>query len=320
MDRNLLQQVRQRLEGAQRILIASHVRPDGDAVCSVLGLGLALQAQDKQVQMVLADGVPAGFEHLTGVEQIVRRAASPVDLVVSVDAAAPDRMGGALSGFSQADINIDHHVTNTRFATINIIDPGSVATCAMLAEAFPELGLSFSPAVVDALLTGLLTDTMGLHTSNMNPQALRIAADLVEKGADLPMLYERALLRRSFEALRYWGAGLSKLQREGGLVWTSLSLAERKASGYTANDDAELVNNVAFVAGAVIVVLFIEQVNNEVKISWRSQGDVDVSKIAAQFAGGGHVPAAGAVVQGSLEEVQHRVLQATRAMLQSVPV
>jgi len=161
---------------------------------------------------------------------------------------------------------------------------------------------------------------MGLHTSNMNPQALRIAADLVEKGADLPMLYERALLRRSFEALRYWGAGLSKLQREGGLVWTSLSLAERKASGYTANDDAELVNNVAFVAGAVIVVLFIEQVNNEVKISWRSQGDVDVSKIAAQFAGGGHVPAAGAVVQGSLEEVQHRVLQATRAMLQSVPV
>ncbi|HKY79334.1 MAG TPA: bifunctional oligoribonuclease/PAP phosphatase NrnA [Anaerolineales bacterium] len=320
MDRNLLQQVRQRLEGAQRILIASHVRPDGDAVCSVLGLGLALQAQDKQVQMVLADGVPAGFEHLAGVEQIVRRAASPVDLVVSVDAAAPDRMGGALSGFSQADINIDHHVTNTRFATINIIDPGSVATCAMLAEAFPELGLSFSPAVVDALLTGLLTDTMGLHTSNMNPQALRIAADLVEKGADLPMLYERALLRRSFEALRYWGAGLSKLQREGGLVWTSLSLAERKASGYTANDDAELVNNVAFVAGAVIVVLFIEQVNNEVKISWRSQGDVDVSKIAAQFAGGGHVPAAGAVVQGSLEEVQHRVLQATRAMLQSVPV
>ena len=320
MDRNLLQQVRQRLEGAQRILIASHVRPDGDAVCSVLGLGLALQTQGKQVQMVLADGVPAGFEHLTGVEQIVRRAASPVDLVVSVDAAAPDRMGEALNGFLQADINIDHHVTNTRFATINIIDPGSVATCAMLAEAFPELGLSFSPAVVDALLTGLLTDTMGLHTSNMNPQALRIAADLVEKGADLPMLYERALLRRSFEALRYWGAGLSKLQREGGLVWTSLSLAERKASGYTANDDAELVNNVAFVAGAVIVVLFIEQVNNEVKISWRSQGDVDVSKIAAQFAGGGHVPAAGAVVQGSLEEVQHRVLQATRAMLQSVPV
>jgi len=319
VDRNLLQQVRQRLEGAQRILIASHVRPDGDAVCSVLALGLALQEKGKQVQMVLADGVPAGFEHLAGVGQIVRQAVPPVDLVVSVDAAAPDRMGGALSAFPQADINIDHHVTNTRFADMNIIDPTAVAACAMLAEAFPELGLSFSPASVDALLTGVLTDTMGLHTSNMNPKALRIAADLLEKGADLPRLYERALLRRSFEALRYWGAGLYKLQRQGALVWTSLSLAERLETGYPANDDAELVNNVAFVEGATVVVLFIEQVDNQVKISWRSQGDVDVSQIASLFGGGGHVPAAGAVLNGSLAEVQARVLEATRAALQVVP-
>jgi phosphoesterase RecJ-like protein len=319
VDKNLLQQARQRLESAQHIVIASHVRPDGDAVCSVLALGLALLDQGKQVQMVLADGVPAGFEHLAGVEQIVRQATAPVDLVVSVDAAAADRNGGALSPFPQVDINIDHHVTNTRFATLNIIEPDSVATCAMLAEAFPDLGLAFTPATVDALLTGLLTDTIGLHTSNMNPKALRVAADLVEKGADLPTLYERALLRRTFEALRYWGAGLSKLQREGGLVWTSLSLADRKATGYPANDDAELVNNVAFVAGATITVLFIEQVDKQVKISWRSQGDIDVSKIAAQFAGGGHLAAAGAVINGSLEEVQARVLEATRVALQAVP-
>lgn len=319
MDKDLLKQARQRLDGAQRILIVSHVRPDGDAVCSVLALGLALQEKGKHVQMVLADGLPAGYEHLAGVEQIVRQAAPPVDLVVSVDAATPDRMGGALSGFQQPDINIDHHVTNTRFAVLNIIDPASVAACAMLAEAFPELGLSFSSASVDALLTGILTDTIGLHTSNMNAKALRIAADLVEKGADLPSLYERALLRRSFEALRYWGAGLSKLQREGELVWTSLSLAERTAAGYSANDDAELVNNISFVEGAAVVVLFIEQADNQVKISWRSQGDVDVSQIAALFGGGGHLPAAGAVLHGSLAEVQARVLQATQAALQAVP-
>lgn len=319
MDKELLKQARQRLDGAQRILISSHVRPDGDAVCSVLALGLALLDKGRQVQMVLADGVPAGFEHLAGVELIVRQAAAPVDLVVSVDAADPNRMGGSLSGFPQPDINIDHHVTNTRFGVINIIDPASVAACAMLAELFPELGLAFTPAIVDALLTGILTDTIGLHTSNMNPKALRIAADLVEKGADLPRLYERALLRRSFEALRYWGAGLFKLQREGALVWTSLSLADRLETGYPANDDAELVNNVAFVEGATVVVLFIEQADNQVKISWRSQGDVNVSQIAAQFGGGGHVPAAGADLTGSLEEVQARVLAATRAALQAVP-
>lgn len=319
MEQELLKQVRQRIESAQRILISSHVRPDGDAVCSVLALGLALQEQGKQVQMVLADGVPDGFEHLAGVGQIVRQATAPVDLVVSVDAADANRMGGALSGFPRADINIDHHITNTRFAAINIVDPASVAACAMLAEYFPDLGLSFSAATVDALLTGILTDTIGLHTSNMNPKALRIAADLVERGADLPRLYERGLLRRSFEALRYWGAGLSKLQRDGKLVWTSLSLADRRSAGYTSNDDAELINNVAFVEGATIVVLFIEQVDKQVKVSWRSQGDMDVSQIAAQFSGGGHVPAAGAVLVGSLEEVQARVLHATRAALVAAP-
>jgi len=314
-----VKQIRARLDNGERILITSHVRPDGDAVCSVLALGLALKERGKQVQMVLADGVPSDYHHLQHVEQIASRAIPPVDLVVTLDAAADDRSGDALRGFDGIDINIDHHITNTRFAALNFVDPAAVATCAILAELFPELGLQFTPAILDALLTGILTDTLGFRTSNMNPKALRIAADMVEKGADLPALYERALLRRSFTALRYWGAGLSKLQREGDLVWTSLSLADRKAADYPSNDDAELINNIAIVEGASVVLLFIEQHDNQVKISWRSQGAVDVSQIAAQFGGGGHVAAAGAVLAGSLDEVEQRVLQATRATLQGVP-
>lgn len=314
-----MKQIRARLDSGERILITSHVRPDGDAVCSVLALGLALKELGKQVQMVLADGVPSDYHHLQHVEQIASRAIPPVDLVVTLDAAADDRSGDALRGFDGIDINIDHHITNTRFAALNFVDPAAVATCAILAELFPELGLQFTPAILDALLTGILTDTLGFRTSNMNPKALRIAADMVEKGADLPALYERALLRRSFTALRYWGAGLSKLQREGDLVWTSLSLADRKAADYPSNDDAELINNIAIVEGASVVLLFIEQHDNQVKISWRSQGAVDVSQIAAQFGGGGHVAAAGAVLAGSLDEVEQRVLQATRATLQGVP-
>jgi phosphoesterase RecJ-like protein len=319
VDKDLLKQTRQRFEDAQNILVVSHVRPDGDAICSVLGLGLALQAKGKNVQMVLSDGVPSGYKHLAGSDQIHRKAKDPVDLVVAVDSAAQDRTGEALREHPNVDINIDHHVTNTRYGAINIIDPASVATCAMLTELLPEFGLEFSPAVVDALLTGILTDTMGLHTSNMNPKALRIAAHLVEMGADLPALYERALLRRSFASLRYWGAGLSKIQREGDLIWASLSLEDRKTAEYPGNDDAELVNNIAFVEGGKIVVLFIEQADNQVKVSWRSQGDYDVAQIAAQFGGGGHRAAAGAVVAGNLADVQSRVLAAVRTALQAVP-
>lgn len=318
MDNSLLTQARQRLHSAERILIVSHVRPDGDAICSVLGLGLALQATGKDVQMVLSDGLPEGFDHLAGVEQIRRKAEGQVDLVVALDAAAQERTGEALRAHPKVHLNIDHHITNTLFGELNLIDAESVATCAMLAEHLPALGLDFAPGVADALMTGLLTDTIGFHTSNMTPKALRLGATLMEKGANLPTLYERALLRRSFQALRYWGAGLTSLQREGGLVWASLTLADRKAAGYPANDDAELVNNIAFVEGAAVVVLFVEQHDNQVKMSWRSKGDIDVSQIAAQFGGGGHVAAAGANLSGSLVEVQTQVLAATRAALQAV--
>lgn len=315
MNTELLQQAAARLRAAQRVLVTSHVRPDGDAVSSVLALGLALQAKGKQVQMVLADGVPADFKHLHGWAEVVRSAVAPVDLVVTVDAATQDRCGESLSGFPKVDINIDHHISNTNFGELNLVDPAAVATCALLAEHFPILGLEFSPAVLDALLTGILTDTMGFRTSNMTPKALRLSADLVEQGADLPALYERALLRRSFQAMRYWGAGLTSLQQEGGLVWGSLTLADRKAASYPGNDDAELINNISMIEGAAITVLFVEQADGQVKVSWRSQGGHDVSRIAAQFGGGGHVAAAGAVVHGSLAEAHERVLAATRAAL-----
>ncbi|MCL4258879.1 MAG: DHH family phosphoesterase [Anaerolineales bacterium] len=310
-----IQQIAARLRAAQRVLVTSHVRPDGDAIASVLAMGLALQTQGKQVQMVLADGAPADFKHLYGWADVVRTAQGPVDLVITVDAATQDRCGEALSGYPKVDINIDHHISNNNYGELNLVDPASVATCALLAEHFPALGLDFSPGVIDALLTGILTDTMGFRTSNMTPKALRLSADLVEKGADLPALYERALLRRSFQAMRYWGAGLTSLQQDGGLVWGTLSLADRQAVGYPGNDDAELVNNISMIEGAAITVLFVEQADQQVKISWRSQGGHDVSRIAAQFGGGGHTAAAGAVVNGSLAQAHERVLAATRAAM-----
>ncbi len=319
MDKQLLDQVRQRLASAKRVLLTSHVRPDGDAVSSVLSLGLALQEIGKNVQMVLSDGVSSDARHLKGTELIVKKSTAPVDLVITLDAAAQDRCGAALSDFPKVDLNIDHHITNTRFGALNLIDPAAVSTTAVLADSFPALGLPFTPAVIDALLNGMITDTLGFRTSNMTPKAMRIAADLMEKGADLPALYERALLRRSFTAMRYWGAGLSTLQRDDGLVWATLSLADRNATGYPGNDDAELVSNVSMIEGAAITVLFIEQADNQVKVSWRSQGGHDVAQLAAQFGGGGHVAAAGAVLTGSLAEVQERVLQASRATLQAVP-
>lgn len=319
LDKALIQKARNRMEEAESILIASHVGPDGDAVCSTLALGLALQNEGKSVQMVLSDGLSPGFEHLAGTEQIVTKASAPVDLAIAVDCGDMERLGSSISGQPKVHINIDHHMTNTLFGEINLVDSESVAVCAMLAEHLEALGLAFTPAVVDALYTGLLTDTLGLRTSNMTPKALRIAADLAERGAKIQLLYEKALLRRSFEAMRYWGAGLSKLQREDGILWSTLTLEDRKLAGYPDSDDAELINSLASTEGAAVTVLIIEQSDRQSKVSWRSRGDYDVATLAASFGGGGHRAASGATVEGSLEEVQARVLAATRELLQAEP-
>ena len=314
----LQEAIRQQLHQVARVVVVSHIRPDGDAIGSLLGVGLALLSAGKEVQMVLMDGVPASFRHLPGSERIRRKVEGEYDLAVVVDCSDLQRTGRAL-GERAPDINIDHHITNLNFAKLNLVIPEAVATAAILTEYLPRWGLEIEQPVAEALLTGIVTDTIGFRTSNVTPHALRLAAGLMERGADLPNLYTRALVSKTFEAAQYWGRGLEKIQREDGLVWTSLTLEDRQAAAYPGNDDADLVNVLASVESNVAVI-FVEQREGRVKVSWRARRGYDVSQIALQFGGGGHAAAAGADVSGPLESVQKQVLDATREMLaQTVP-
>ncbi len=306
-------EIRQKFAAAERIALAAHIRPDGDAVGSLLGLGLALQAKGKQVQMILLDGVPGNLRYLYGSQQIRRKLPEEADLYVTVDSSELARIGGVF-GERKPDIQIDHHITNTLFANTNFVIGDAVATCAILAEYLPEWGLEFDQNIAAALLTGILTDTIGFRTSNMTPAALHLAAKMMEHGANLPDLYAQSLTSKTYEAVRYWAMGLDKIQREDGLVWTSLSLADRQKAEYPGNDDADLVNVLSSIDSKVAVI-FVEQKADRVKISWRAKLGCDVSQIALQFGGGGHAAAAGAEVNGSLESVQERVIQATCAFL-----
>ena len=315
MDDVTLHSARQLLDGAQKILVVSHIRPDGDAVGSVLGLGLALQATGKDVQMVLEDGVPKSFRHLAGSDQILKQ---PKDLdvcTIVVDCSDRSRIGQVLPENVQPNINIDHHNTNLNFAAINLVDSQATATTEILAKLIPAWGLTITPEVAEALLTGLITDTLGFRVAGMSPATLRIAADLFELGADLPTLYAKALLTRSYEAARYWGSGLSAIKLEDRLLWTCLTLENRRATNYPGRDDADLVNILQTIEDADIFVIFIEQSQDSVKVSWRARPGFDVSKVALQFGGGGHKPAAGAEIEGSIDEVITQVLTATRSLL-----
>ncbi|HNO94652.1 MAG TPA: DHH family phosphoesterase [Anaerolineales bacterium] len=308
--------IKNRLADAKKVVIASHVRPDGDAIGSLLGLGLALIEAGKTVEMILVDGAPASFKFLEGSELIKKEPTGGHDTFITVDCADFKRTGKIFESFGQPDINIDHHKTNEKFGKLNLIEAEEVATAAILTNHLPTWGLKITKPVAAALLTGILTDTLGFRTSNVTPEALRQAATLMESGVDLPEIYMQSLVRKSFPAAKYWGAGLSSLESKDGIVWGTLTLEDRTSASYGGNDDADLINMISAIEGHKVGMVFVQQTDNKVKISWRAlQAGIDVSPIAKHFNGGGHAAAAGADIEGSLADIKKDALNVTKKLL-----
>jgi len=306
----------ERLKIAQRILVTTHIHPDGDSIGSLLGIGLALIDAGKEVQMVLDDGIPSDLRFLQDCDKILNRPDGSFDLILIVDCSDLERVGKALAGLQKPDINIDHHATNMNFARINLVDTCASATTEIIRVIIEELRIPLSQPIANALMTGLITDTIGFRTNNVTPRTLRMASELLETGINLSDLYHRTLIRRSFESAHLWGFGLKNLERNGRLIWTTLSLKDRETAGYPGRDDADLINFLTVIDGVDIALVFLEQKDGSVKVSWRAQPEYDVSRLALRFGGGGHPAAAGAEIQGSLPYVQTSVLNLTLSLLE----
>jgi phosphoesterase RecJ-like protein len=263
---------------------------------------------------VLEDGA-GKFQYLPGAEKILRKAEGKFDMVIVVDCSDPDRVGDALNGYGKPDLVVDHHKTNVNFGDFNIVESSQAATAAILYDHLPAWGLAFNPDVAACLLSGIIGDTIGFRTSNVDSGLMRRAAALMDLGADLSYIYREELVIMPYVAAKYWGAGLKRLAYDDGLVCTYLTLADREEIGYAGNDDADLVNVLSSVREAEIALIFIEQAQNKIKVSWRARPGLDVSGIAFKFGGGGHAAAAGADIDGSLQEVMGLVIDETRKLL-----
>lgn len=314
-DSAQIDQVRRELGEAKRVLVVSHIRPDGDAVGALLGLGLALSNAGKDVQMVLPDGIPSIFQFLDGYERVRIHPEGEFDYLCFVDCSELERAQSALTGDIKPDLNIDHHPTNSNFARINLVDTNAASTTEIIADLLPLWDLPLTKDVASALLTGLVTDTIGFRTSNVSPKAMRLAAELMELDANLSDIYHHTLVYRSIEAVRLWGIGLGKLERSGRMVWTSLTLDDRKSVNYPGRDDADLVNILTSIEDIDVALIFSEQPHQKIKVSWRSRPGFDVSKLAMSFGGGGHSAASGAEIEGNLQNVKDEVLKETSLIL-----
>ena len=307
------------LRGAQRIALVSHRDPDPDTIGSALALGLGLESLGKRVSWHCADPVPEQQRFLHGSERFTQDPPpEDADLVVTVDFGSVDRAKFALPARPTL-VNIDHHASNDNFGTANLVDVTAAASAELVSRVIDALEIKWTPEMATAALVGIMTDTGSFQFPSTDARALDRAARLREAGADLQAITYNIFRNKRFEALKLWGFAFSRLRREenGQLVWTEIRVGDIEEAEARDEDISGLVEQVARSSGMRVGLLFNEQ-RGVVKISCRTsqwEPSVDASALMAQFGGGGHVRAAGALIEGDLPSVRDRVLHAARAAL-----
>lgn len=317
MNQNLYRSIHNLLQPAGRILLVTHVAPDGDAIGSLLGLGWLLKTEGKELTLACEDRVPGAYTWLPGSAEVVQRGEGSYDLIISLDCNDRHRMGQVvddrLAGVPL--LNIDHHVTNTRFGTVNWVEPLAVATSQMVLELADASGWPLTESAATCLLNGLVTDTRSFRTSNVDTAAMRAVLRLMEAGAPLAEISRRALEERSLASVRLWGQAIERLQLEDGILWTEVTRAMRRRWSSNEDESSGLANFLVGVHEAKMVIVFAEKDDGTVDVSLRAVPHYNVADVAVRLGGGGHPLAAGCTLQEDLPRARERVLAEARQAL-----
>jgi phosphoesterase RecJ-like protein len=296
-------------------LMLGHVHPDADVLGTLLALDDMLTARGFAVSAGGPHPAPEVLSFLPGVGRYRTLAAveGPLDVVVLTDCPNPLRTQGLLEqarATGATILNIDHHPDNRRYGDVNWIEPSAAATGEMVYHLGLALGARITPDVATNLFTAIHTDTGSFRYSNTTEETFRIAAALVTAGARPALVSGHLYERRTGDALRWLGEALRRIEvsADGRVAWLALPSGIMPESFIEAE---ELVNYPRSIE-SVRVACFLRQLGDQVKVSLRAKGDVDVSRIAARFGGGGHPNASGCTVPGALPEVTRAVLDAVR--------
>jgi len=299
--------------------VLCHMHPDGDALGSMLGLALALERLGKRVHRVSPDGVPPPYDFLPGSRAVRRRLPRdlpPLAIVVDCDGLA--RLGPLARRTGQVAhvVAIDHHATGKAFGALRWVDPSAAAVGALLSELVAALGVPFDREIATCLYTAILTDTGRFSYTNTTARALRIAARLVQAGADPGAIYQQVYETKSLAQAALLGAALSRLSTadEGRIVLSALTRADFAATGANDSDTEGIIDQIRAVRQAEVAVLLVER-GGEVRCSMRSRGRADVARVAEALGGGGHPQAAGCTVAGPLARARKQAIRLIAAEL-----
>src|SRR6266571_255664 len=318
------------VDPARTAALITHVTPDGDGIGAELCLFSYLRSRGIETLIINTEPLPAkyrfldpdgrveAFEHGRH-EEYLRNA----DLIFMLDNSATSRMGPlepAIRASRGTTICIDHHNVVEPFWKVNIIDPEACATGELVFQIIKAMGGRVDRNAAQAAYVSLVTDTGYFRFSKTSPRCHEAAAEMLAAGVRPPQVYEEVFERNSAALLRLGGVAMADLrQEEGGrLAWISLTREQVVRCQAETEDTSEIVNELLSIDGVRVGVLFKEMEGGRTKLSFRSKGDLDVNRLACRFGGGGHTNAAGAIVEGGLEETIRRVLPSCRELLKQL--
>jgi phosphoesterase RecJ-like protein len=303
-ESDTLQRAAEEIRRRRRFVIASHVRPDGDAIGSQLAMAYALRALGKEARIVNRDPPPLPLLSFPGVAdiEIAERIDDTGDAVIVMESGDLSRTGvaGLDAGFV---INIDHHVGNTMYGAVNWFDVSAAACGEMVFDLVRELRVPLTYEIAVHVYVAILTDTGSFHYSNISPRTFDTCRQCVEAGVN-PQAVARAVFdSNSLGRLKLFGAVLRGMQLDAAGQVATLTVDEQLLAdcGATYDDTDGLINLPLTVKGIQAVMFFKKIGRDDWRISLRSKGNIDVNAVAKQFGGGGHKNASGCSATGSLD-------------------
>lgn len=321
----------ERIRGARTVLTVCHENPEADALGSALAHALLVEALGGRATPVCVDPVPPMYGFMPGIERF-RAAPDPdlaYDLIVVGDCGELERVGGILTEHAELFgrvpiVDIDHHVSNRGFGTVDWIDPTAAATCEMSTLLAVALGVPLQSAegrLAASLVAGVVIDTANFQHANTTARTLRVASELVAAGAPLFETARSLYRTKPNRQLRLFGLVLGRLEDDGDgrVAWSTLSQADLVASGAIPEDSEGLIDLLSQSASGEVAILFKEH-GAVTRLSVRTRdGGVDATVLCGRFGGGGHARAAGATVDLPLAEARPLVLAEARRLVAALP-
>lgn len=311
------------LKNSRRILLATHINPDGDAIGSLVAMGLALEALGKATTLYCSSPIPAVYKFLAATDMItgVGVQANRFDTAIILDCGNFDRVGKAFSEIKKIEtiINIDHHVTNTGFGDLKIVDTAACATSEIIYKLIKKLGINISLGMATSIYTGIFTDTGSFRFSNTNRTAFSICEEMVAIGIDPYKVAQNVYGTYSLGRIKLLNLALDSIEvAADGKVSIMTLTRDMLAATKTHPEDIDgLINYAKRIEDVKLAALLQEMENrnqgsdgpSRFHVSLRSDGTVDVAEIAAAFGGGGHAVAAGFNIDSPLEEIKAKIVR-----------